>query len=380
MAVREPTISDFLDIARQGIVAEDKVADLNRGSDYESRTGPNSMLWSRQVQRDTDLWKSTRFNDAEGPDLTTLIEWRHGITRTVDTRGSGTAVIARPTATGGSGTVYKGTRIRMASESSEPVYYRVTSDTSVGDTDLNATLPIEAIDFGPGYKTSSAPVSFTLTDSLWDTTWYVSSLVCADGGTLESAPAYRARVRQARSEDIPGSEQAIIDACTAAGATNVALFPSTYPGLSADVGLNCVYVGDSGYSASTDLIRACTKALWNIKVCGTNLQVMPLVRTALTIVVDVYFVDAAAVMPIVRLDRVYRQAVQKYFGDNGRFTYTLSGIESAIAVIGTETQDVVVASPATDATILVGGNLPATLSRYYVPDNNLTIRYHGPNA
>lgn len=376
MALPEPTISDFIETGRQGIVSVDKVSDMNRGSDYESRVGPNAILWSRQVQRDTDLWKATRFNDADGPDLTTLAQWRYGIPRTMDARGVGTATLSRPNTSGGTGTFYRGTRIAAVSPNGEPTYYRVTADTVV--TATTVVLPIRAVEFGPGPKAATSAL-YEIKDAVWDATWKVDGLICSDGTTLEAAPVYRARIRQTRADSAPGSEKAIIAACSKAGAGNVALFPSNYAGVGNDYGLNYAYVGDSGYSASADLIRACTLALRSVRVAGDNLQVLPLARVDISVVVDVYFRDTPASMPISRLDPIYRKAIIQYFGATGRFNYSLSGIETAIALQGNETQDVVVATPSADAAVLVGGAFPQSLSRYFVSDNNILIRYNGPN-
>ncbi len=373
----EPTISDFLATSRYGTVVVDEVADYNRGSDYEALAGPNAILWSRQVQRDTDLFKTTRFNDAEGDDLTQLIEWRYGIKRVLDSRGIGTAQLARPSASAGAGMIWRGTRFALASPSAESLFVRVTKDTEVNATATSVSVPIESVALGN--SVIEAPVGAAkIVDMLWDASWAVTTLYCEPGSTLEPATAYRARTRAVRRAARPGFEQAIIDACAAASADNVQLFPSTYGGLAGVYGLNYVYVGDSGYSATPDLVRACTLALRGVRVAGDCLQVLPLQRTQLTIIADVYLIDAPAVMPVARLEPIHRQAILQYMGASGSLTYTVSGIESAIAKTGVEVQDVVLATPTTDATILVNGMFPPVLSRYFVSDADITIRYRAP--
>lgn len=374
----EPTIRDFLETARRGSAALDAVVDYNRGSDHESLSGPNAILWSRQVQRDTDLFKAARFNDADGGDLTTLIEWRYGIPRQTETHGVGTASLVRPTTSAGQGVIYRGTRIRMNTPTAAAIYYRVTADTPVAASSLNATVPIEAAESGPGSKANTTADQTKIVDPLWDTTWTVTVLACSDGLTMEAAPAYRTRTRTTRQATRPGFEDAIVAACAAVGAGNVALFPSTYNGLVADFGLNVVYVGDLGYSATPDLVRACTLALRGVRVAGDNLQVLPLSRANLAVTADVYLIDAPGSMPIVRLEPIHRKAILQNLGADGSYSYTVSGIEAAIAKTGTDTQDVILATPTSDAGVIVGGAFPQTLARYFISDSDITIRYHGP--
>lgn len=375
----EPTITDFLEHARQGTVGEDELVDFNRGSDYEAISGASAMLWSRQVQRDTDLFKATRFNDAEAGDLTFLVESRYGVPRLRDTRGAGTATFRRSSTAGGAGTVWKGTRFRVSAPLQSPVFYRVTQDTAVGASDLVAYVPVEALELGPGSKFSGAPSEAALIDALWDASWAVSSLECADGVAMEQATAYRARTRAARQALRPGYPEAIEAACKAAGAANVALFRGDYAGPSADLGLNYVYVGDLSYSGTPSLVRACTFALRSARVAGDNCQVLPLARVDLNVAVTIYLRAAPELMPLARLEPIHRQAILQYFTDVGRFTYTVSGIETAIARTGNETQDIVLTSPSADATILTNGAFPAQLSRYFVTNNGITIRYLGPS-
>ncbi len=97
MSQPEVTISELLDIASKGIRSTaDKNADLVRGSDYESLTGPCAVIWSRESERDTDLFNAVNFHTADGADLTRMALRRYGKVRLLDATGTGTAVLSRP--------------------------------------------------------------------------------------------------------------------------------------------------------------------------------------------------------------------------------------------------------------------------------------------
>lgn len=374
--IDEPTILDFLDTARKATVVADGVADFNRGSDYESLAGPNAILWSRQTQRDTDLWYQTRFANAQGEQLTDLVLNRYGITRVLDARGTGIAILTRPSSGGGAGTVWEGTRIRAETGPfGVPIYFRVTQDVSVAATLLLVTVPIEAVNLGPGSKITASTQNF-IDDTLWDSTWTADRVDCTDGTELEPAGDFRTRVQALRLAARVGQEQALINTCILQGAQVVQLFRSDYSGEDEDVGLNWCYVGDLGYTATPELVRACILALRATRVAGDNLQVLPLGRATLPIDVDIYLRDEPGVMPTDRLEIIHRKALIQYLnGPGGRFSYTTSGLESAIAKTGTEVQDVQLVTPTVDAPLAPGS---AVLTRYFADDNDITIRYHGP--
>lgn len=375
----EPTVSDLLRAAAQAISGKDKVADLHRGSDYESLSGPNAILWSRQARRDTDLARAIRFHDASGSNLTSMGEKRYKIPRILPTRGQGAATLSRATSAGGAGTIWKGTRIRLTrGDFSEPRYFRVTADTPVSATTLHAAPPIEAVAVGTGNK-ASASSGLSIDDPLWDTTWVVTALECSDGTDLEAAQVYQARIRQERRDSRVGQPTAIEDICRKTGADQVAIFRSNYGGEALDFGLNFVYVGDSGYSGTAQLVRACTKALRGVRVCGDHLQVGALNRAVQVVDVDIYLSDSPQVLPIDRIERIHRQAIIQYFNTaNGRFSYSRSGLEAALARSVPQVQEVNIVTPASDAGVLVGGSFPATLNRYFAEDAQIYIRYYAP--
>lgn len=370
--IPEISITQFLAAAKKAGMVEDIAADYNRGSDYDALAGASAILWSRQSQRDSDLWKATRFNDAEGQSLTELGEGRYGIPRILDTRGKGTAVFTRPA--GGLDTIWSGTRIMVPG--SVPRFYRVVSD--VATTSLEVPVDIEAVEYGVGTRIDVS-TSAKLIDPLADTGWSIKMISCDDGTVLEPASDYRTRIRTTRSSSRVGQEARIIEACQAAGAGQVALFRSDYAPTSTDNGLPYIYVGDLSYNGTAALVRACTLAIRSVRVMGDNVQVLRMARVSAPVTVNVYLRDAPTKMPVARLDALHRGAIMEYMnGGDGRFTYTKSGLESAIARVSIDVQDVEVLAPVSDTVIVNGGNFPLVLTRYFTEDAVIKINYYGP--
>lgn len=370
----EPQVSELIEVGSKAIVGQgDRAADLIRGSDYESLIGPTAMLWVREDRRDEDLFNSTRFHTAKDADLTYLVQQRYGIDRILDTNGVGTATLVRPTA-GSAGVVWAGTRITIFGGS--PRFYRTTVDTSVAAADTFVNVAIEYLSPGPGALCDEV-ANLRLDDSLWDTTWTVKSVKCADGTTFEEASALIARVRQTRFNQRVGQVSKIQEICKAAGAGQSLVFRSDYGGPDFDGGLNVVYVGDLGYQGSPSLVKACFLALRAGRVLGDHMQVFEMARVTINPVIDVYLATAPALNDIERLQRIHTAAVVRYLGgEAGGFAFTRIGILSALARATPEVQRVSVVDPAADVTVLVGGHLPGMLNRYVV--GTVALRYHGP--
>ncbi len=370
----EPTIIELIDAAGRAITGQgDKNADMVRGSDYESILGPSAVIWTREDRRDTDLFDATKFHTAQGKALTELVKDRYGIDRYLDTNGTGTVRMERPTA-GSSGTVWAGTRITIFGGAAKT--YRTTANVAVSSGSLSYVLPIEALVPGPGTKADETE-NLRFDDSLWDPTWVPSHLVCDDGTTFESASSLIARVRKTRLDQRVGQVKSIQDVCKSVGAANVQVFRSNYGGGAYDGGLNVVYVSDLGWEGSPSLVRACFLALRAARVLGDHLQVLPMSRVTLNPVIDVYLATAPALNDIERLYQIHREAVIEYLGGvSGGFSFTKIGILSALARPTPEVQEAVVVTPASDVSVLTNGNFPAVLNRFVV--GTVAIRYHGP--
>lgn len=370
--IPEPTLIETIDAARKSVQGQaDKNADFTRGSDYEVFAGANAILWTRQARRDTDLFKATRFHDAQGEDLTRLVHERYGIARYLDTRGTGVAVLSRAVAAIAD-TVWAGTRIRIRSESGLALFYRVVTPQAVPVGTLSAIVDIEACEIGPTTRVTASN-NADLEDPLADAGWTVSFLECSGGSVFESAADLIARVRKTRTDSRVGYPQAIIDACKGAGAVQVVVLRSDFGGDALDQGLNVTYVGDSGYLGSADLVKACTVAVRAARVAGDHMQVLPMAVVRVNIVAKIYLRDAPTAFDISRLEAIHYASIRRYLnGANGDFGYTRVGLTSAIARNTEEVQNVVFSSPTVDVGILSSGNFPAVLNRYVAGDISLT--------
>lgn len=357
----------------------DRDADDRRGSVYEYLAGPAAILWAREAARDTDLFAAKRFLHSDGADLTDIVKRRFGIDRYLDTPGTGTAILRRPNNMT-SGTIWEGTRIKTVNANNEPQFYVVTNDTVVPAALTDAVVDVHAAVTGRGQiiNTTSAVVA----DALWDNTWQVTLLTCGPGTDFESAEQLKARATQTRLDNRVGYEENIVLAMQDAGAVNVALFRSDYT-QSSDYGLNMCYVGDTGYTATDDLILSCRVAADAIAVYGANLQVLPMTTTALSIVADVYLIDDPSKLDTGKIYNRILASLQQYLGGaTGGFVYRLDGFRGAVYRVTEEVQEFIINSPAVEGspTITVDGlvRFPDTLTRYTLSPNDVALTFYGP--
>lgn len=367
------TTLELIDIAAAAVHGQgDKVSDFIRGSDYESLAGPTAILYTREARRDTDMFDATKFHTARGDELTFLVKERFGVDRYLDTHGQGMAKLARPTVAAGAGTIWAGTRITVFG--SEPKYYRTVGNRAVEAGATTVLVAIEAVEIGPG-TAADRITDLRIDDVLWDTTWTVSSLVCADGTKYESAADLIARVRTGRRDARVGQKKAIETACLNAGARRVLVLRSDFADL--DGGLNVCYVGDLSWVGNAALVKACAIAVRAARVLGDHMQVLPMGRADLDIEAVIGLRDIPETMDTERLERIHRTSITQHLGGTaGGFTFSRSGISGAVIRHTPEVQSVNLISPAADVGILVDGAFPAVLYRYIISD--IAIRYQGP--
>ncbi len=373
-----PTIDDLTSAFHMSVRARrDKRADGRAGSVYDFIAGISAVLWSREAQRDRDLFRAIYFDDAQGDDLTARAQQLFGIARTIDTYGRGFATFARPTAIAGEGTIWTGTRLRVAGNLAGSVAYAVAADVPVQATELYAVVPIRATAVGPGVAIASTSFGF-LEDPLWDPSWTVPSLTCADGTRFEPANEFRARVRTQRLAERVGYETRILQACEDAGAAEVALFRSDQA--ATDIGLNVCYVGDAGYSGSVDLVRAVTVALESVRVCGADMPVRPLVASSLSSAATIALWDDPSTFGLDQLTLTLRGVLLAEFaGSLAGYIYQRDALAGALARVSDAIQSVAFTSPSADITILVNGQFPPTLTRYSLAPTNISFNFTGPS-
>ncbi len=391
-----PTVSTLLSAGKSALVGErDRYGDQHDGALYEHVIGPTAILLERMADRDQDAFRAIYWDDADGDDLTRLIQGRTGIARILDTYGTGIATFRRPTAAAGAGKILAGSRIPAPGSSS--AVYVVASDTPVGASQLEVAVPIRATVYGAG-TAIAATNGLSLLDPCFDSSLVPTAMVCGDGTSFEQADAYRDRARAQRIDQRNGYASKIVQVCQATGATYVLLFASDY-GLAAgvdpddpstaaawadDYGLNAIYVADANYQSPASLVRACTIALESCRVLGADLWVGGITQASLQVQATLHLVDDPGLLQTIPIQRAAVQALLAYFGaTSSGYLYQTASLESTC-------QGAHPAIQAADVTVLIGGVAqgsdptlspsawPATLTRYSLASRDIVLTLTGP--
>lgn len=373
-----PTVSDFITAAKNALRGRfDNRSDVRDGSVYDYIAGTAAMIWSQELQRDRDLFRASYTDTADGQTLTDRILLKYGVTRIVDGYGTGTAQLSRTSSAAGAGTVWAGSRIIVSSANTEPKVYSVASNTLVGATATAVTVPILATVPGSVTAISVSSGAF-FDDPLWDS-WTVGTLVCSDGTTFEAADAFRARARANILDSRSGRAPSIVQACRDAGAAKVVAFSSDYSGASSDYGINVVYVGDNSFVGTTSLVRECMVALESHRVLGADMMVLPMTYGALPVTMSVSLWDSPANFDQAGLTSLIRDAVGRYFSsDSNAFAYKLDAMSGCVFNVSPDIQSVSFSRPASDAS-LSAASWPATLTRYTVTPDSISVMLSGPS-
>jgi hypothetical protein len=355
-----PTIRQLVQAASNALTGErDPNGDTRSGSLYNHNAGPMAVLFSREADRDKDLFQDIYFNGARGDALTDLIQTRTGIARILDAAGVGTCTFARPTDGGGGGPFLQGTEIQVAG--TPGMIYEVAADTTVSATALICTIPIKASTLGSG-TAITASAGLSLLDPIYDNTWVPQVLICADGTDFESAADYKARVLQDRINQRVGYIANMILACQSVGAAYVVPFPSQY-GLNVadytdDFGLNAIYVADDGYASPASLVAACDAVLESWRVLGADLLVGGVTNTPLTLNFLVSLTDSPTKLPVQSIRRLCAQALMAAFGPtDGGYVYSADALSSAVTAASPYVQSAFVPRLWAEATVYPLGAL-----------------------
>lgn len=383
-----PTIAELIGAFNDAVRGEQEtLANVRTGSVYNHFAGIGAILFAREASRDRDLFRSIYFDTAEGGSLTRLGEQRFSIERALDSYGTGEAVLARPSAAAGADSIWAGTHIRAASLSGRSTsrVYVVTADTPYGASATSVRVPVRAAEMGSGWAIQAtrddAGLRLVVDDELSDPTWTVQTLTCADGTDFEEATAYRARVRQQRLAARVGYLARILSRLADDGAVNAVGFPSNYTGDDNDYGLNLIYVGDAGFSASEALLRRCRLALASVGVFGTDVQILPMTTSALTVkaTVTLWSDPGSFNLPAVTYD--LEQALLAHFaGRANAFTYQIDAMDGAMGVANAAVQSVEITTPASGVTLTSGSppTFPDALTRYTLAQTGIDLSFQGP--
>jgi hypothetical protein len=375
-AGQPPGLREFLSAYGDGLVGHSDLVALDRhdGAAFEIPGGASALLWSRQAQRDRALFHACYTTTATGGDLDRHVEAKYGgIERIRETLGQGSAVVARPTAAGGAGTLYAGTRIGVRIGPRRAVY-AVAEDTPVAADVLGLRVAVEAT--VPGSGTSiDARGGIAFDDPIFDATFAIQSIACAEGTDEETSAAYISRARAAKQASRVGYRDRILKACQDAGAAEVVLLSATDFGAANDFGLSYVYVGDSAFSTSAALKKACFLALDPIRVGGCDLQVLGMQRQALTVSATVRFWDDPSRFNVAQIGtKIIRSIADQFGGDSSWWLFSLAGLEGLAQAQSPDIQSVAVTTdPAVPSVAF-----PSVLTRYTLGRAAIRLSFLGP--
>jgi hypothetical protein len=385
-----PSLGDFVAAFHRGVKAKrDKREDGHSGGGYDYIAGTSAMLMVREAAFIRDCFRADYFNDAQGQDLTDLVAGRFKIDRILDTDGTGTATLYRANASADAGippslrVIWEGTRILVTSPTSAATAYAVAADTPITAGALYvAGLPIRATTTGVGTAVNTAQTgqACVVGDPLWDTSWQVTNVTCADGTVFEPAPAFRARVVATLRQNTVGYAPGIAYACGLAGAANVSVFGTNFGGT--DLHACATYVGDAGFNGSTPLVTASKFILESWRMLGAQMLIGPMVQASLPVVATVQLYDDPAKFDTPTIANACEGAIARVLGANGSYAYDLDALFGAVSQVSDAVQDVIFTTPASSEGLLAGNPLwfPPSITRYQIPPGGIALTFTGPTG
>ena len=376
-----PTLEELTNAYQGALVSERLEGDTHEGAVHDHWAGVGAVTFRLIAEREQAEF-SALYSSARGSRLDEYIEshWP-GKARIGETRGVGQLRLVRPSTVGGAGTIWPGTRITVGGSGAPLAYYRVTSGGVCSATDTAKTLAVEAVTAGPGSRISvvagDRPI-LRIEDPLWDNTWTVQELTCADGTLRENDDACWARITAEIFEERFGFESRIIKAMNEAGAAIVAPFRSDYLGEAADRGLNRIYVADANFVTLPALLKACRLAIPSCAMAGAGNQVLPLTTVMLDVGLTMRFWSEPENFDMDSTEDVARSAVVEYFATRENpFVWDAAACRGAVQarVPNTQSIDLTFSSaPPTLATLFSANPLP----RYLTTPNRVSVSLLGP--
>jgi hypothetical protein len=383
-----PKLSELLS-AHAGAVRGlgDPLADTRRGAVYDHFAGAGALLYLREAARDRDLFRAIYFDSSTGTRLVDIAEQRFGVEPIVASYGEGTATLTRASVTAGAGTVYAGTRVSVLQTGAALATFAALNDVPVGAETTQFDVPVRATTIGSGQAVTAQAGQGTLLridDPLWDDGLVVVSLTCADGTDAESPTALRARARQTAQDARTGYAKALTDACTAAGAVYVALFPSSALGDLYDNGLSSCYVGDAGATGTDLLVRTCQLAVESARVLGADLQIRPMAPVALSMRATLTLWDDPGSFNLDDLTDAATTALMAAFASRTTaYGYDLDALGGACLAASDSLSAVDFTVPTSSVSVaaITGttAQYPATLARFTLAARDVVLSFQGPS-
>ncbi len=371
-----PTIEDFRAAARKGMRGwRDPNLSVRSGGGYDFTQGPAAVIWSREAQRDRDLFLQVYTESSTNADRDRIVEAYYHVERVPAAYGAGTCEFARPGAAAGAGRIYAGTRVAVLKAGYPPAVYAVAADTDVTSTALSLPVPMRATRYGTGVASTASGPALRLDDIIFDATLRPAALVVGDGTDREEDDAYLARARADLKAERVGHITKIVKTCKAAGAWNVVCLHSGTFGDSQDFGLNHIYVSDANYVTDPAVQQACFLALDAVRVAGCDVQVLPMTSATVAVALTVAMNDSPGAFDLTALAADIRVAVvDEFAGRSDTWTWRTEGIRGAASKASPDIQSVgVVTNPAEPAAAFT-----ATLTRYRLFANDIGVTFTGP--
>lgn len=383
-----PTIATFLKASRDAIAGTDETLDAREGSAYDLAHGGAALIWSRQAQRDRDLFRQVYPDTSIGENLERLGSWYYGTPPTPASLGTGEAIFDRTSEFsgefseefgGGAGTIWEGTRIRVLSPGGDgpSSSYAVAEDTPVSVSAGAVTVPIRATVSGVGTAIEVTNAErLILDDSVYDASFRVTHLACADGTDAEERGVYLARARQSRLDARKGYAARLVRACKEAGAANVVALPSTTFGPSEDFGVSRIYVGDAGFTTPPTLITACLLALDAAQVAGCDVEVLGMAPTPVTLSATVRLWRDLGKVNVVGLQTLLTKAIADEFAGRSRFwLFRHDAIGGAMQRASSEVESADITTTPDEPP----AEFPTVLPRYTLNLNTIALSFVGPD-
>lgn len=361
---------------------KDSEEDRHSGSVYDHFAGEAAILWTWEAQRDKDQFSALYFDKCTGQELTDYVLAHDNIGRIADTPGVGTITANRPNVTAGAGTLWKGTKLLLFQNFGNNEY-ELTADVSANSTQTQINCPIQATFNGRNSKVSvignnNLPVA-KFSDPLWDNSWIINSINCSAGTTFEEDSDFKARVKLQRRQQRVGYQDIIRTVCSNNGAANIFLLQSNFGGDANDHGINAIYVGDSGFNSTPFLINTITLALESVRVLGADIFLFPITTTNLIFNLTLNLWTDPSQVNSFEIIRSAKASIVNYFNSTTGFSYDLNAIAGDIRkLLPTFVQLVSFNLPVSSQGLLVSGNPPTILTKFFVREGDITITLAGP--
>ena len=366
-----PTIEDYRQAFRGGVLSKREDADLfNSGSSYDVFGGWAAQGFYRLSTRARGNFRNIYFDSAEGVALSDRVALLYPdvAPAPVESAGLGYVLLARPTAGGGGDFIYEGTRFSVSTAGG--ISYYLTAETVYVDpTAVTVELPIYAEQTGTGQSIDAQYA--VIESSVYDATFHVIRIVCADGTDGMKASAYRAQVRVEHIANRPGYIADIEEKLRAAGADQIEFFASDYFGEDEDHGLNRIFVSDVSYTTTAALLLACRLALFDCGMWGAATQVLPLQRQSVKLTATVKLWAIHATRSRDGLETDIRDRLVEYISSNP-YTWDLNSASGHARQTSNDIETLAVTANVTPPNKTAPFDV-VPLTRWFCNDSDVTV-------